>query len=82
MSAKVFLGHIVEALVMHKSDVVVEQKEDELGTLVTLRVHQEDMKTIIGREWNTISAIRTVLRVYWSKHGARINLKLLEDESR
>jgi predicted RNA-binding protein YlqC (UPF0109 family) len=50
MSAKVFLGHIVEALVMHKSDVVVEQKEDELGTLVTLRVHQEDMKTIIGRE--------------------------------
>ncbi len=50
MSAKDFLRLIVDALVMHKSDVVIDQKEDELGTLVTLRVHQEDMKIIIGRE--------------------------------
>jgi predicted RNA-binding protein YlqC (UPF0109 family) len=82
MSAKDFLSLIVDSLVSHKGDVVIEQKEDELGTLVTLRVNQEDMKTIIGREGNTISAIRTVLRVYGSKQGARVNIKVLEDESR
>lgn len=64
MSAKDFLALIIDSLVSHKGDVVIDQKEDELGTLVTLRVHQEDMKTIIGREGNTISAIRTVLRVF------------------
>lgn len=64
MSAKDFLTLIVEALVINKEDIVIEQKEDELGTLVTLKVNKEDMKTIIGREGNTISAIRTVLRVY------------------
>ena len=50
MSAKDFLGLMVDALVIHKGDVVIDQKEDELGTLVTLRVHKEDMKTLIGRE--------------------------------
>lgn len=64
MSAKDFLGCIIESLVTHKNDVSIEQKEDELGTLLTLKVNQEDMKTIIGREGHTISAIRTVLRVY------------------
>lgn len=82
MSAKEFLTLIVDSLVIHKGDVVIEQKEDELGTLVTLKVNQEDMKTIIGKEGHTISAIRTVLRVFGSKQGARVNLKVLEDESR
>ncbi len=82
MSAKDFLTFIVDSLVIHKSDVIIEQKEDELGTLVTIKVNKDDMKTIIGREGNTISAIRTVLRVFWSKQGARVNIKVLEDESR
>ncbi len=82
MSAKDFLSLIVDALVQHKSDIQIEQKEDELWTLLTLKVNKDDMKTIIGREGNTISAIRTVLRVFWSRQGARVNLKVLEDESR
>ncbi len=82
MTAKEFLTLIIISLVAHQEDIVIEQKEDELGTLLTLRVHQEDMRTIIGREGQTISAIRTVLRVFGSKQGARVNLKVLEDESR
>jgi predicted RNA-binding protein YlqC (UPF0109 family) len=79
MGAKEFLILIVQSLVAHTSDIVIEQREDELGTLVTLRVNQEDMRTIIGREGQTISAIRTVLRVFGAKQGARVNLKVLED---
>lgn len=47
MSAKDFLNLIIESLVIHKGDISIEQKEDELGTLLTLQVNQEDMKTII-----------------------------------
>lgn len=79
MSAKEFLAFIVGSLVEHKNDVVIEEREDELGTLLTLRVNKEDMKTIIGREGQTIASIRTVLRVFGSKKSARVNLKLLED---
>ncbi|MFZ4461917.1 MAG: KH domain-containing protein [Patescibacteria group bacterium] len=79
MSAQEFLRFIVESLVENKGDIVIEQREDELGTLITLKVNKTDMGTIIGREGQTISSIRTVLRVFGSKQNARVNLKVLED---
>lgn len=79
MSAQEFLRFIVESLVENKGDIVIEQREDELGTLITLKVNKADMGTIIGREGQTISSIRTVLRVFGSKQNARVNLKVLED---
>ena len=80
MIAKDFLVFIIDSLVTHKEDVVIEQREDDLGTLLTLKVNNEDMGTIIGKEGKTINAIRTVLRVYGSKSDARVNLKVIEEE--
>ena len=79
MTPKDFLSFTVNALVAHEEDVVIEQREDELGTLLTLKVNPLDMGTIIGKEGKTINAIRTVLRVYGSKMDARVNLKVIEE---
>ena len=38
-----FLQFIVENIVTHKEDIKIESKDDELGTLLTLQVHSEDM---------------------------------------
>ena len=73
-----FLQYIITSLVEHKDEVVVEQKEDELGTLLTLKVNKDDMGTIIGKDGKTINAIRTVLRVLGSKMNIRLNLKVVE----
>ena len=81
MQAREFLQSIVESLVEYPGDVRIEQKEDELGTLVTLRVHQSDMKTIIGRAGQTVMALRTILRVFGSRQGLRVNLKVEDEES-
>ncbi len=43
-----------------------------------LKLNKEDIGTIIGKDWRTINAIRTVLRVFWSKSNARVNLKVVE----
>jgi len=77
MDAVEFLQFLVASLVKVKEDVVIEKKEDEFGTLLTLKVNTEDMGTVIGKEGKTISAIRTVLRVLGSKNNQRINLKVL-----
>lgn len=77
MDAVEFLQFLVASLVKTKEDVVIEKKEDEFGTLLTLKVNPEDMGTVIGKEGKTISAIRTVLRVLGSKNNQRINLKVL-----
>jgi len=75
-----FLEYVVKALVDHPDDVKVNRKVDEMGVLVSLDVHAEDMGKIIGRAGNTAKAIRTLLRVIGMKNNARVNLKINEPE--
>jgi predicted RNA-binding protein YlqC (UPF0109 family) len=60
--------------------VKVNRTLDEMGVLLTLDVHAEDMGKIIGRSGNTAKAIRTLLRVVGMKNDARVNLKINEPE--
>lgn len=75
-----FLETLVKALVDHPDAVQTSRTVDELGVLLTLDVHPEDMGKIIGRSGNTAKAIRTLLRVVGMKHDARVNLKINEPE--
>lgn len=75
-----FLEYVVKALVDHPEDVKVTRVVDELGVLLTLAVHKDDMGKVIGRSGATAKAIRTVLRVVGMKNDARVNLKIEEPE--
>jgi hypothetical protein len=75
---KAFLEYVVKSLVDHPEEVKVDRVVDEMGVLITLDVHPEDMGKIIGRSGNTAKAIRTLLRVVGMKHNARVNLKINE----
>ena len=77
---KQFLEALVKALVDHPESVGINRTVDEMGVLLTLDVHAEDMGKIIGRSGNTAKAIRTLLRVVGMKHDARVNLKINEPE--
>lgn len=79
MEAVEFLKYIVTSLVKNPQEVEVEVKEDEMWTLLLLKINKSDMWTVIGKGWKTIDAIRTVLRVYGSKTNARVNLKVVEE---
>jgi predicted RNA-binding protein YlqC (UPF0109 family) len=68
MNATEFLKCIVEALVINTSAIEITEKQDELGTLLSLRIDPTDMGSLIGRGGKTIDSIRTVLRVYGAKH--------------
>ncbi|MCA9361144.1 KH domain-containing protein [Candidatus Kaiserbacteria bacterium] len=75
-----FLETVVKALVDHPESVKISRTVDEMGVLLTLDVHAEDMGKIIGRSGNTAKAVRTLLRVVGMKHDARVNLKINEPE--
>ena len=77
---KQFLETVVKALVDNPDAVSIERTVDEMGVLLTLDVHADDMGKIIGRSGNTAKAIRTLLRVVGMKHDARVNLKINEPE--
>jgi len=75
-----FLEFAVKALVDNPDDVKVDRTVDEMGVLLTLDVHKDDMGKIIGRAGNTAKALRTLLRVVGMKNDARVNLKINEPE--
>ena len=73
-----FLEFVIRGLVEHPDDVKIGRVVDEMGVLLTLDLHPDDMGKVIGRSGNTAKAIRTLLRVVGMKHNARVNLKINE----
>jgi len=74
------LETIVKALANHPEDVKINRVVDEMGVLLSLKVHPEDMGQIIGKEGSTARAIRTIIRIIGLKNKARVNLKIEEPE--
>jgi predicted RNA-binding protein YlqC (UPF0109 family) len=73
-----FLDFVVKALVDKPEAVETSRTVDEMGVLLTLTVHPDDMGKIIGKDGNTAKSLRTLLRVVGMKHNARVNLKINE----
>jgi len=73
-----FLEYVVKALVSYPNDIKIKRTVDEMGVLMSLDVHPDDMGKVIGRSGNTAKAIRILLRVVGMKNNARINLKINE----
>lgn len=74
------LEYVVMALVDHPDAVQISRRVDEMGVLLTLKVHANDMGQIVGRQGSTARAIRTLVRLIGLKANARVNLKIEEPE--
>jgi len=77
---KDFLEYVVKSLVDHPEDVKIDRTVDEMGVLLSLKVHPEDMGQIIGRAGSTARSIRSLVRIIGLKNHARVNLKIEEPE--
>jgi len=73
-----FLEYAVRALVDHPEAVETTRTIDQMGVLLTLTVHPDDMGKIIGKNGKTAEALRILLRVVGMKENARVNLKINE----
>lgn len=79
MSAmKELLEEIARALVDNPEDVQVTEIEGEQTTVLELRVRNEDLGKVIGRQGRTARAIRTLLSAAGMKVRKRFVLEILE----
>ena len=75
-----FLDFVVKSLVDNPDAVKTDRKVDEMGVLLSVQTHKDDVGKLIGRNGNTAKALRTLLRVVGMKNHARVNLKIEEPE--
>ncbi|GMT42663.1 MAG: UPF0109 protein [bacterium] len=69
---------IVKFIVDNPEDVVVNEVFGERTTVVELRVAQEDLGKVIGKQGRTARSIRTLLSAAASKQKKRAVLEILE----
>ncbi len=74
-----FLEHVVRGLVEKPDDVSVTPVEQGGTTLYELRMDQEDVGRIIGRQGLTINALRSLLAAGSAKKGLRCSVEIIED---
>ena len=75
---QIILEEILQSLVNNPQEVKVQRIIDEMGVLLKIKLHPQDMGLIIGRKGETIKAIKTIIKVIGTKYHARVNIKIEE----
>ena len=69
---------IVRPLVEFEDDLEIVASDAEDGSLVEVRVNEEDAGKVIGRQGRVIKAIRTLARAAASRTNTHVEVELLD----
>lgn len=75
-----FLEYVVKGLVQHPAEVTVTPVAREGTTVFELHLHPSDVGKVIGRQGQTINAIRSLLLAGSAKQGLRCSLEIVEEK--
>lgn len=74
---KQLIEFLVKSLVDNPQEVALAEEENSGAVLMQLKVADDDLGKIIGKNGNTINAIRTVLQAAASSRKMRVKLDVL-----
>lgn len=77
-SLRELIEYLARGLVDHPEEVVVEEVEEPDALVLELKVAEEDLGKVIGKQGRTAKALRTVLSAASSKMRRRVLLEILE----
>jgi uncharacterized protein len=75
-----FLEYVVKGLVQQPEAVTITPVERSGTTIYELRLAAQDVGKVIGRQGQTINAIRSLLQAGSAKQGLRCSLEIVEDK--
>ncbi|PYK66617.1 MAG: RNA-binding protein [Verrucomicrobia bacterium] len=73
-----FLEYIIRQLVEFPDDMVLTEIPSGKTTVFKLQLRQGDVGRVIGRNGQTIQAIRALLASSAARHGQRATLEIIE----
>jgi uncharacterized protein len=72
------IEYLARGLVDHPEEVVVEEVDEPDALVLELKVAEQDLGKVIGKQGRTAKALRTVLFAASSKGQRRVILEILE----
>ena len=77
---KELVGSIVSSLVDNPHHVQVDETSNESGAVLVIRVAQEDVGKVIGKEGRIANAIRTVAKAAAAKSARKITVEIISNQ--
>jgi len=75
---KEFIAYLIKNLVDQPDAVDIQIVDGEQGTMVEVRVSQEDIAKVVGRQGRTIKALRTIAMTVGARFGRRVRLEIIQ----
>jgi predicted RNA-binding protein YlqC (UPF0109 family) len=75
---KEFLEFVIRQLVDYPDEVMLSEIPNGRMTIFKVQLRQSDVGRVIGRNGQTIQAIRALLASSASRHGQRATLEIVE----
>jgi predicted RNA-binding protein YlqC (UPF0109 family) len=75
---KEFLEFVIRQLVDYPDEVMLSEIPNGRMTVFRVQLRQSDVGRVIGRNGQTIQAIRALLASSASRHGQRATLEIIE----
>jgi uncharacterized protein len=76
MAAGELVEYVARSLVDDPDAVSVEVRAGQEGTVIELRVAEDDMGKVIGRNGSVAKAMRTLLKAMAARQGDSISLEI------
>lgn len=73
-----YLKSIVSPLLSEPEALQIQKSQDEMGVLLSVNVSKKDMGLIIGKNGDTIKAVRTIVHMFGAKNKAKVSVKVNE----
>ena len=73
---KELVEFVVKSLVDNPDEVSVNKVEGEKSTILELRVAQDDVGKVIGKQGRIAKAIRVVMRAAATRNDAKISIEI------
>ena len=75
---KELVMHIVKALVDNPDEVTIEETMEKGEIILKLKVSQDDVGKVIGKQGRIAKAIRVLMKAYATKVGKKVNVDILD----
>ena len=72
------LKTIVKYVVDNPDSIEVTKRQEDKTAILELKVAQEDMGKVIGKQGKMAKAIRTLMKAYGAKIGEKINVDIID----